>query len=138
MKTSVLPECVLPILIACMTISCSSRDDSVPTTTKFPPGIIIYDPKEGSIIQGKIEINADVVYYDLQTFVSEVSAEITRDSDKAVVFEDGPYMLNQNFYSYHGTYTPTGLTGSTPMTLVITGKGSGKTATKSVKFTAKP
>ena len=91
-----------------------------------------------SSIQGPVEISADIVDTDPTVIVSEVSVKITRDSDNAVVFEEGPILNNTNFYSYYHIFTPIGFMGPTAMTLVINGKGSGQIASKSVKFTVGP
>ena len=136
MKAHILARFAALFLLATAFASCRKTESTPPVL--YPPVILIYDPDEGSTVQGSVEISADIVDNDPAVIVSEVSVKITRDSDNALVFEEGPILNNTNLYSYHHIFSPAGLTGSTPMTLVISGKGSGKTASKSVKFTVKP
>ncbi len=136
MKTRILARFAALFILTWAISSCRKSEN--PSPVLYPPAIVIYDPDEGSTIQGPVEISADIVDPDPGVIVSDVSAKITRDSDNAVVFEEGSILNNSNFYSYHHIFTPIGLAGPAAMTLVIKAKGSGQTASRSVKFTVKP
>lgn len=138
MKTHILSNCAFWALLAWAIASCGNKDYFI-VQDPYPLGIAIYHPKDGDLLKTSVEISADVFYDVLNERVHEVSVKITRDSDNAVVFQESPSISNfSNFYSYYYLFTPVGLTGPTPMTLTIYGKGSGESSSKSVKFTVQP
>jgi hypothetical protein len=64
---------------------------------------------------------------------------VTRNSDGKVVFTEDVTVHDEISHDYDKWFTPTGLTGDTPMTLTVEVEDHDENkTTKTVKFTAKP
>lgn len=99
------------------------------------PVVNIESPAENAVIQGAVEIHVHATDESLH----EMEVKVTRDSDGTVVFEDAPVVHDETDYHYEKSFTPSGLTGDTPMTLtVMVHDHSEHAVTKTVKFIAKP
>lgn len=67
-----------------------------------------------------------------------LSIKVTKDSDGSTVFETAPVVHDMTEFVYDETFTPTGLSADTPMTLTVEVEDHAEhKVSKTVKFTAK-
>lgn len=112
--------------------ACKEEHDEGDTAA---PELMIESPAENASISGAVDIHIHVTDESLH----EMEVKVTKDSDGVVVFEDAPVIHDETDYHYETSFTPSGLTGVTPMTLTVTVEDhSGHSTTKTVKFTAAP
>lgn len=116
-----------------VTFAACKDDNNVEDTTD--PVVMIESPAANAVIQGAVDIHIHVTDESLH----EMEVKVTKDSDGSVVFEETPTVHDETDYHYEKSFTPSGLTGDTPMTLTVTVEDhSDHVVTKTVKFTAKP
>ena len=112
--------------------ACKDDDNSEDTTD---PVVTIESPAANAVIQGAVDIHIHVTDESLH----EMEVKVTKDSDGSVVFEETPTVHDETDYHYEKSFTPSGLSGDTPMTLTVTVEDhSDHVVTKTVKFIAKP
>lgn len=124
---------LLAVLTAFMTPfnACKNGDEG----DTNDPVLTIESPVANASIQGAVDIHLHVTDESLH----EMEVKVTKDSNGSVVFEEYPTVHDETDFHYEKSFTPSGLTGDTPMTLTVTVEDhSDNSVTKTVKFTAKP
>ena len=123
------------VLLAAMTLlplaSCHNHDEEDTNA----PVLTLNEPAEGASISGQVHIEGKVTDESLH----EMEITVTKDSDGSQYLHVTPEVHDETDYSFDEHFTPSGLTGETPVTLVITvSDHSDHTTTKTVKFKVKP
>ena len=124
---------LLALLVSAFTFN-ACKDNNEETDTNAPV-LTIESPTENAMMQGAVQIKLHVTDESLH----EMDVKVTQDSDGSVVFEEAPLVHDETDYHYEKSFTPSGLTGDTPMTLTVTVEDhSANITTQTVKFTVKP
>ena len=109
--------------LACKNNSEEDTDDPVLTITS---------PVANEAVVGEVHIELNATDESLH----EMAIKVTRDSDGSVLYEDAPEVHDLTDFDYHEHFTPTGLTGATPVTLTVDLEDhASHLVTKTVKFT---
>lgn len=96
------------------------------------PVLTITSPVANEAVVGEVHIELNVTDESLH----EMAIKVTRDSDGSVLYEDAPEVHDLTDFDYHEHFTPTGLTGATPVTLTVDVEDhASHLVTKTVKFT---
>jgi hypothetical protein len=112
--------------------ACHKHDHGDDTT---PPELTITSPAADAIISGAVTISGTVTDESLH----EMQITVNRDSDNAELFKAQPKVHDLKSYAIAETWTPTGLTGETAVTLTVTVEDhSDHKVTKTVRFKVKP
>jgi type 1 fimbria pilin len=99
------------------------------------PILTIDEPTEGQSISGEVHIHGKVTDASLH----ELEIKVTKDADGSDVFKANPTVHDETMYDFEEHFTPSGLTGETPVTLTITVEDhSSNVTTKTVKFKINP
>lgn len=100
-----------------------------------PPILTIESPTEGAVLSGEVHIKGKTTDESLH----EMEIKVTNDATGAEYLKAAPEVHDETEYSFDEHFTPTGLTGETAVTLVITVEDhSDHVTTKTVKFKVKP
>lgn len=99
------------------------------------PQISLEEPTEGMVVSGEVHIHGKVSDEDLHN----LHIKVTKDSDGSELFTFSKHWHGQSEYNIDQHFTPTGLTGETPVTLFIEVEdGLEQISTKTVHFKIKP
>jgi len=99
------------------------------------PQLTITKPAEGAVVQGAVQI-ALAVTDDIG--LHYMTVVVTRDSDGSEAYKQEVDVHDKTSYNFDKSFTPTGLTAETSMTLTVKAEDHGENQTvKTVKFKAK-
>jgi len=102
---------------------------------KQAPQLTITKPAEGAVVQGAVQI-ALAVTDDIG--LHYMTVVVTRDSDGSEAYKQEVDVHDKTSYNFDKSFTPTGLTAETSMTLTVKAEDHGENQTvKTVKFKAK-
>lgn len=129
MKT--LPLLLLGLFAAFLTPACHDHhedDTTAPTLTLEAPAV-------NESISGGVRIHGKVEDQGLHA----MTIVVTKDEGGTELFKATPIIHNETSYHFDESFTPSGLTGETAVTLTITVEDhSDHTTTKTVAFKVKP
>lgn len=95
------------------------------------PVVTIESPAADASISGAVNLHIHVTDESLH----EMTVVITKDSDNSQVYSDSPSVHDETDYHYEKTFTPSGITAETAMTLTVTvADHSDHTTVQTVKF----
>lgn len=121
----------LVIALAALSFAACHHHDEDDTTD---PVLTITSPTANASISGAVTIAGTLTDESLH----ELSIKITKDADNSELFSAAPSVHDETSYTIAETWTPTGITTETPVTLtVIAEDHSEHTVTKTVKFSVK-
>lgn len=113
------------------TVACHKHDEDDTTA----PVLTLESPTEGAVLSGEVHVHGKVTDESLH----EMEIKVTNDATGAEYLKATPEVHDETEHSFDEHFTPTGLTGETAVTLVITvGDHSDHVTTKTVKFKVKP
>jgi hypothetical protein len=122
---------LLAILSLFAVASCHDHGDE---NDKDAPVLTIEKPAENAVVTGEVRIQGKVTDQSLHKLVIIV----TKDSDGSQLFKATPTVHDETAYNYNESFTPSGLTVETAVTLTITVEDhSDNVTTKTVKFKVK-
>jgi hypothetical protein len=112
--------------------ACHNHKDEGDTTA---PVLTITSPSADASLSGIVEIKGTATDAGLH----EMSIIITKDSDKSELFKNNPVVHDKTDFTIAESWTPTGITQETAVTLtIITEDHSALKTTKTVSFKVKP
>lgn len=110
--------------------ACHNHDEDDTTD----PVLTITSPAADASLTGKVTISGKATDESLH----EMSIVVTKDSDSSELFNAAPEVHDETDYTISESWTPTGLTSETPVTLTVTVEDhSEHKVVKTVKFKAK-
>lgn len=99
------------------------------------PKITLEEPTEGMVVSGEVHIHGKVTDEDLHN----LDIKVTKDSDGSELFTFSKHWHGKSEFEFGEHFTPEGLTGETPVTLLIEVEdGLDQISSKTVKFKVKP
>lgn len=104
-------------------------------TDENAPVVTIESPTTNATISGAISLDIRATDESLH----EMSVVITRDSDESELYSDEPTVHDETDYHYQKTFTPSGISAETALTLTVTVEDHEDHKTvKTVKFKVAP
>lgn len=123
---------LLLLAIAAFTFAACHKHDEDDTAA---PVVTLETPTDGAVLSGEVHVHGTVTDASLH----EMSIVVTKDSDGSELLSAEPTVHDLTSYSFDEHFTPSGLTGETDVTLLITVEDhSSNKTTKTVKFKVKP
>ncbi len=108
--------------------ACKKEEDKAPKIT-------LEEPTEGMVVTGEVHIHGKVTDEDLHN----LDIKVTKDSDGSELFTFSKHWHGQSEYDIDQHFMPNGLTGETPVTLLIEVEdGLDQVSTQTVHFKIKP
>lgn len=110
--------------------SCHKHEDDANA-----PVLTISAPAANASLSGAVTIAGTATDESMH----EMSIKVTRDSDGSELFTSAPEVHDLTSYTIAETWTPSGITAETAVTLTVTvSDHSDHSTTQTVKFTVKP
>lgn len=123
----------LAVLGGLMVASACHKHDHGDDAT--PPELTITSPSADAVISGAVAISGTVTDESLH----EMTIAVSRDSDNAELFKAQPKVHDLKSYTIAETWTPSGLSAETAVTLTVRVEDHSKhQVEKTIRFKVKP
>jgi len=121
------------LLLSIPFLGCHKADDD--SDDRSTPVLTITSPAVSAAITGNVTIAGVATDNSLH----EMEMKITRDSDGSTLWEKSPTVHDLTSYTIAETWSPSGLTGITPVTLTVkTDDHNSNSVTQTVRFVVNP